>query len=69
MFEMEKMQRVEGADGRGEYSRPVMLIGVGGCGSGKCLFDGADEADGDSCCGVVDAEWMRLKEMGDAGNK
>lgn len=39
------VKRVEGADGRREYSRPVMLIEVGGCGSGKCLFDGADEAE------------------------
>ena len=28
----------------GEYSRPVMLIEVGGCVGEKCLFDGADEA-------------------------
>lgn len=39
------MKRVEGADGRRKYSRPVMLIEVGGCGSGKKLFDGADEAE------------------------
>jgi len=26
----EKMKRVEGAEGRREYSRPVMLIEVGG---------------------------------------
>lgn len=43
-MEMEMVKRGEGADGR-EYSRPVMLIEVGGCGSGKCLFDGADEAE------------------------
>jgi hypothetical protein len=35
------MKRVEGADGRGRYSRPVMLIEVGGCVGGKWLFDGS----------------------------
>ena len=39
-----EQKRVEGAAGRGRYSRPVMLMSVVGGESGKWLFDGADEA-------------------------
>ena len=42
MLGMEK--RAESDCGRGGYSRPVILIEVVGGESGKCLFDGADEA-------------------------